>query len=162
MATRTAPAVDGTPNVEQVSFRFIDRSGDKRAVSIEIALATVDADIETLAAALAANTNASLYEIVRSQKYYSPPVSTNATAAEENSVYDNIVLLAKSNTGDTEELFIPAPERGLFVGDTDNPDAADTDLQAIIAAFEAVASGTKVVVSGRYTERREKNQSVPL
>lgn len=160
--TRTAPTVDGSGNVRQVSFRLIDVSGDKRAVAVEVGIAVAAGLIEALGAALALATNSSLYAIYDTMQYYSPAVASNADAAEENSVYDNIVLLAKSNTNESEDLFIPAPIRDLFVGDTDNPDAASPELQAVITAYEAVATGTKTVVAARYTERREKNQSVPI
>jgi len=159
--TRTAPPVDGTGNVRMVSMRFMDVSGDKRAISVEVGIATSAALIEALVAAMAAAVNATLYAVFDTMQYYSPAVATNALAAEENSVYDNIVLLAKSNTNQSEDLFIPTPIRDLFVGDTDNPDNTSAELQAIITAYQAVATGTKVVVAARYTERREKNQSVP-
>jgi hypothetical protein len=157
---RTAPTVDDTPNVRTVSIRLIDASGDKRAVSFEIGIAETAADIEALVADYATQTNANIYAVHVSDQYTSAALASDATQAEENSVYDNIVLLAKSATGDTEELFVAAPLRGLFVGDTDNPDPLDTDLLDLISKFEAIVSGSKTVVSARFTERREKNQSV--
>lgn len=157
---RSAPTIDGTPNYRTVSLRLIDVSGDKRAVSFEVGIAVADALIEALVAAYAAVTNAVVYAVLVQDQYYSAAVASNAVQAEENSVYDNIVILAKSDTNDSEELFIVAPERSLFIGDTDNPDA--TALATLIAAWEAILTGSKVAVSARFTERREKNQSVPL
>jgi len=157
---RTAPTVDGSGNVRNLSIRMIDVSGDKRAVAFELGLAVTAAEIEAFVAAYAAVTNALVYAVHDTQLYTSPAIASGAVAAEENSVFDNIVILAKSNTNESDELFIPAPERTLFVGDTDNPDAAA--LAALIALWEPLLSGTKVAVSARFTERREKNQTVPL
>lgn len=157
---RTAPTIDGTPNFKKVSLRTIDVSGDKRAVSWELDLAATAAEIEALVAAYATRTNANIYSVQVQDIYNAQPLASDAVQAEENSVYDNIVILAKSATNESEELFLVAPTRASFIGDTDNPDA--TTLAALVTAWEATLSGTKLAVSARFTERREKNQTVPL
>lgn len=154
------PAIDGTPNKKTVSFRMIDVSGDLRTVTIEVALASTDAEIAALGAALGAATNANIYEAKVVADYIAQPTASTAVADEENSVYDNIVLLAKSNVGDSSRLFVPAPIRSLFLGDSDTPDPSSAELQAVIDAFEAVSISGYVVVSARYTERREINEAI--
>jgi len=94
------------------------------------------------------------------QPIFSSLTASSAVADEENSVYDNIVLLAKSNVGDSSRLFIPAPVRALFLGDSDTPNPSATELQDVIDAFEAVSISGYVVVSARYTERREINEAI--
>lgn len=154
------PAIDGTPNKKTVSFRMIDVSGDLRTVTIEAALASTDVEIAALGTALAAATNASIYEVKVVSDYISAAIASEALADEENSVYDNIVLLAKSNVGDSSRLFIPAPIRTLFLGDSDTPNPDSTEMQAVIDAFEAVSIAGYTVVSARYTERREINEAI--
>jgi len=157
---RSAPTIDGTPNVRQLSIRTIDKSGDKRAVSFELGLAVAAADIEAFIVWYAAHTNALIYQVVDSLQYSAQAIAASAIAAEENSVFDNIVVLAKSSTNESEELFVVAPKRDLFVGDTDNPDS--TAVAVGTALWEPLLTGTKLAITARYTERREKNQAVAL
>jgi len=161
--TRTAPTVDGTPNLRYATFHFIDVSKDRRSVTIEIDLAATAAEIEALAAALAAASNASLFAIDDRLQYFSPAVAANGVNDDKSeSVYANVVMLAVGNTKQTEDLFIPAPNANIMIEGSDNPDQASAQLMAIATAYEALATGTKVVTGVRYTERREKNSSVPF
>lgn len=158
---RTAPPVNGTPNLKRVSWAMIDASGDKRSVSMEVDLAATDVTIEAVTAAIAAATNASIYKVTVEDVYNSIPAVSDADELEENSVFDNIVLLMKDATNRSQNFFLPAPKRENFVGDSDNPDPASTMLGDWRDGVNNLAFGVTSPVSLRYTERREKNQSVP-
>jgi len=159
--TRNAPPVDGTPNKRMVTFRFIDVSNDIRSIAIEVDLNATAAEIEALAAALQVGSNASLFEVQDKLLYTAQALAANGVNDDKSeSVFANVVMLAKSATGDSENLFVPAPTAAIMVEGSDNPDQASTELLAIATAFEALAVGSKLVTSVRYTERREKNSSV--
>ena len=140
---------------------MLDASGDKRSVSLEVDLAATNLTIEAVTAALALATNASIYKVTVEDVYNSVPAVSDADELEENSVFDNIVLLMKTADNRSQNFFLPAPKRGNFVGDSDNPDPASTLLGDWRDGVNNLAFGTSSPVSLRYTERREKNQSVP-
>jgi len=73
---RTAPTVDGSGNVRNLSIRMIDVSGDKRAVAFELGLAVTPAEIEAFVAAYAAVTNALVYAVHDTQLYTSPAIAS--------------------------------------------------------------------------------------
>lgn len=157
---RTAPAVNGTPQFKKVSFRWIDFSGDKRSDSLQIPAAATDAQIEAMAEALADGSNASLYAVVPEFWYNSTPDKTNAVNEPKDSVFDNMVMLAKTAANLSQRGFIPAPIDGLFAPTTDQPNPASTELVAIMTAFLALVGAGYSIVSLRYTERREINEAV--
>lgn len=165
---RTAPTVSGTPVLKQVSLRWIDVSGDKRADSYTFFPAATDAQIEAFAAAMGAGSNANLYEVVVQDAYSDLPDANDATNATKESLFDNIVILAKNALKQTDDLFIPAPIAAMLIdngaGDSDEIDPTSVALNDIITAFMALrnvgAAATYEVVSGRYTERKEVNKKV--
>lgn len=157
---RSAPTVDGSPNLKKVSMTFVDRSNDQRSVSMYVEGAATAAQIEGLVAAAAAASNANIFRVEVSDVYNSPKVASQALAAEENSVYDNIVLLMKESDNPAGmDAFLPAPKRALFVGDSDNVDNVAALYTAWRDAAVLVGLGTLVPISVRYTERREKNEA---
>ena len=162
MATRTAPAVNGTPNVLQVSIRWIDVSGDLRAVSIDADPGATNAEIEALVDNLQTMSNASIYRVEVSQVYNSIPSVASATAGIYPSVFDNVVLLLKTPDNQSTNVFIPAPDATVMSSSSDTPLTAP--LLAIAASITNVLEGTGTedwnLVSARFTERREKNQRV--
>ena len=87
---RTAPAVDGTPDFQKVSFAWIDASGDLRSDSLQVPAAATSAQIEAFAEALADISNAVLYKIEVSAVYNSVPDKSSAVEAPKDSVYDNL------------------------------------------------------------------------
>jgi len=158
---RTAPTVSDPPAGDKsVTAKMIDRSGDLRSVSFPVSDAATSAQIEAFIVALAAATNANIYSVKVVQELAVAAVAGSALAAEENSVHDNIVLHAKDALNNSFRMFIPAPVRGLFNADTDNPDPLDNELIAVKDAWEVLNNAT--TISYRYTERREKNESVRI
>jgi len=157
---RTAPAVDGTPNLRKVSLRYVDVSKDSRTVSNYLEGAATDAQIEAHVADAGAVTNANLYEVQVTDIYRAAKLASAAVAAEENSVFDNVVILYKEADNPAGmNGFIPAPVRGIFIGDSDNVDNADVDYIAFKTTLGAILLGTMVPITVRYTERREINDA---
>lgn len=159
---RTAPAVNGTPLYKSVSLRWIDASGDLRTDTINLPTATTDAQIEALADTMSDISNASLYSVEVGLQYASNPDKDDAVDAVKDSVYDNIVLLAKTAAGDSRRTFLPAPEAGVFVPGTDQIDPTNADLAAWFAAMLAPLGVSYDIISARYTERREINERVKI
>jgi len=157
---RSAPTVDGTPNLKKVSMTFVDRSNDQRTVSQYIESTATAAQIEGLVVAAAAASNGNIFRVEVSDVYNAPKVSSQALAAEENSVFDNVVLLMKESDNPAGmDAFLPAPVRAVFVGDSDNIDNTAALYTAWRDAAVLVGLGTLVPISVRYTERREKNEA---
>lgn len=160
--TASAPTVDGTPLYDKVSIHYVDASGDTRSDSIQIDPGTTDAQVQTMVGLIQGNSNASIYKVERTATYASIPNPTNAVAAVYPSVYDNVVLLFKTPLNASQNVFIPAPDTDIMPTDSDTPDMAaliPTSV-AIINVLEGLGTVEWSGVSGRFTERREKNQRV--
>lgn len=159
--TRTAPTVDGSITGQRVSFRLIDSRGDRRSVSARSLTAVTDADVEALAVALQAATNASLYSVTITDLYEGLALGSNAVEAVVESVYDNVSINFKDVPGDRQQtMFIPAP-LGDYILDGDVVDTADTVYTAVRDAFDTVLGGNYDAVTVTFTERRDKNDKVP-
>lgn len=157
---RTAPAVDGTPSLRKVSLRYVDVSKDSRTISNWLEGSATDAQVEAHVVAAGAASNANLYEVQVTDVYRAAKLASAAVAAEENSVFDNVVILYKESDNPAGmNGFIPAPIRGLFIGDSDNIDNVDTDYVAFKTTLGAILLGTMVPITVRYTERREINDA---
>jgi hypothetical protein len=158
---RTAPDVEGTVTQTRVSWRFIDVSGDRRAVSLICDPAITNATLEAATEAIGEATNANLWEVTRTQVWGSLPVASAAAAEREDTVYNNIVILYKAPGGDSRDFFIPAPVHGMFVGETDNVNNASSIYETVRDTVEACLTNAFEPVTARYTERREINKAVP-
>jgi hypothetical protein len=159
---RTAPAVNGTGTYKKVQFSWIDASGDIRSDSIQLPQAATNAQIEAIADTVSDVSNASLYKIEVGEVYNSIADKDDAVDAVKDSVFDNLVILAKTALNASSRVFVPAPEGALFVAGTDQIDPTNADLAAVLAAMLAALGITYEVVSIRYTERREINESVKI
>jgi len=155
---RTAPTVDGTPNVGRLTLRVIDASGDKRAESIEISPTAADGDIEAIVVAYALRSHVNVYSVERHAVYAAPATAGDATTGEKSdSVADGINYLFVSNTMESEGFRLMAPVASQMIGDSD---AVEPVAGAAFGALvEAVLTGTKVLVSAQYTERKEKQNN---
>jgi len=162
MATRTAPAVTGSANIMYVSFHFIDASGDKRSCSLMTDLAITDVQIEAVAVAVQAATNASLWKVEQTFAWAGLARVGNATNTARPSVYSNVVLLYKNATQQSQNAFIPAPLETLFIAGSDNVDKTDALFTAFASATQTALGDTYESISTRYSEHREINQSTPL
>lgn len=161
--TRSAPTLDGgTPTRIRLSVRLMDAGGEKRAVALDIPGQTTKLQMDTYINTMQALSNATIYEASVTDVYGSVPQESNAeTDSPYVSVKDNLVLLCKNvalNKG--QDAFIPAVE-GIVVLDGDVVDTTDTDYIAFRDAVVAVLGAGYSAVSARFTERRDKNDSVP-
>ena len=70
---RTVPTIVDPPGGDKfVSFSFIDASGDQKAVSFEVSDAATSVQIEAFVAAVAAASNANIWEARITQRLTSP------------------------------------------------------------------------------------------
>lgn len=155
---RTAPTVDGSGNYRLLTLRLIDASGDKRSESIEISPTADVADIEALVASYATRTHGNVYAVKDQMVYNSPASAATATTGEKSSsLADGINFLFVSATNESEDFRLMAPVASQMVGEGDAPDA--TAGAAFGALVEPILTGTKVLVSAQYTERKEKRNN---
>lgn len=155
---RTAPTVDGTPNVARLGISLIDVSGDIRSESVEISPTADDADIEALVAAYAARSNAVIYEVRREQVYAG--AKSKATALNQPksaSLADGINFLFVGLTRESEDFRLMAPIASQLIDGSDSVEAVNA--AAFGALVAAVLTGTKTLVSAQYTERKEKQNN---
>jgi len=157
--TRTAPAVNGTPQYQLASFAFVDVSGDVRSVAIQGPAAATNAQWEAIAQAFEDATQASNWQINVQFVYEGDKDPGSAVAGSRDSVYDNVTNLLKNTARVSRDVFIPAPASEIMNGDLDEINAASTELAAFYTALLAVSTGF-TVRSARYTERREINKRV--
>lgn len=159
--TRTAPTVNGTPTYVNVSVKFVDSRGDKRSVSFRSDPAILPATVEALVVALQAATNASIYAVGVTEVYGSNALASNGADAVFESLFDNIAINFKDTSiGKQQTTYIPAP-LGVLVGEGDVVDTANALYTAVRDAYDASLDTGYAPVTARFTERREKNDSVP-
>jgi hypothetical protein len=157
---RTAPTYTGTPGYVIVSFRFIDANGNLTSTPYITTLArATTGNIEAMAAALAAASNANLYDIVLETHTDGARVSTTALDAPRESANDVIITLVREPTSrKTQEVTIPAPLDSIFTADTNVIDTANTDYQDVNTAANALLPDAYTFVSVRFSEHRKINQ----
>jgi len=160
--TRTAPTVDaGTDTYVRISFGLIDSRGDKRSISIRVESIAALAEVESLTAAIQAATNASVYRVGLNYVYEGEALGSNAVEAVVESVYDNVAINFKDVAGNRQQtVYIPAP-LGDIILDGDIVDTVDTIYTDVRDAYDTVLAGDYTPITARFTERRDKNDSVP-
>lgn len=162
---RSAPTIaSATPTVMQLSLRWMDASGDTRADSHNIALAdATDAKVEAYVAAVAAISNAVLYEVQKTFVWGDVPDKDDAVNAPKDSASDNLVVQLKNPTRQSVRGYIPAPDDAILVAGTDQIDPTNADLATYLTALLGLyAAGSYSVVGARYNERRETNEQVKI
>jgi hypothetical protein len=159
---RTAPTFDGTPTYVIVSFRWIDANGQLESTPYLTTLArATTGNIEAMADALVAASNANLYDIVLETHTSGNASASTATEAPRESVNDFINTLVRDPASrKTQEVAIPAPLDSLFVAGTNIPDTTVTEYQAVNTAANALLPDAYVFVSARFAEHKKVNQKV--
>lgn len=157
---RTAPTVDGAPAEKAVVFSFIDHSGDERSVRNIIPSDATPAQIEAVVAQMAANSNANVYRVKVEDVYAGAKDASIAVNQTNPSVFSNIVVLMKVSSLISQQAYLPAPE-GVLIPSGDVVDTANTDYIAWRDAYLTMLGTGYVAQSVRFTERREKNDSIP-
>jgi hypothetical protein len=162
--TRTAPLVDGLGGTYKVvSFRWADYTGEKRTDSYRVDAAAVAGEIEALAVALQAGSNATLYEIQVAEHYVSVPIpSLNADEAVWENAASNVVIQYKHPTLESIRCFVPSPDNAMFVEGTENVDPANAEFLAIRLAFGVLQDIEYRAVGVRFTHRLQINQQETL
>lgn len=151
-----------TPTLKRVSFRYIDISGDKISHSLQLSPTATLAQIQALAAAIGAASNASLYEIGSEDVWATVPSASNALdATKSNSVYDHIIAQYKNAANQGTRIYVPAPVDAAFQADTDNVDPADALITALKTAGDALLS-SYTAIGYRFNETREINSQVRI
>lgn len=158
----TAPDVTGAAVFRQVSFRYIDASGDKKAHSIQVAPTVTPAQIQALGVALGAATNANLYGIRISDAWEAVAQRAPALqASRSESVSDHFVIQYGNAINQSERVYIPAPIEAMFNAGSDLADITDATLDAVFTAITPILS-TYLAKSVRYNENDETNASVKI
>lgn len=155
---RTAPTYTGTPTYVVVSYRWIDANGRLNSTPYITTLArATTANIEAMAAALAAASNASLYDIVLETHSAGAMSSANAVEESRESVNDHVNTLARDPVSrKTQEVDIPAPIDAMFIEGTDVVDwENNTVYQAVNSAANALLPDAYEFVSVRFSEHRK-------
>lgn len=161
MAIALGLTVDGTPNIRTISIRFVDATGDKRAVSFPLFSGATDSAINAFVQEFATLTQAVIWSVEIKQVYGVVPTTAGATNDAHNSVFDNIVVLYKDGSGISTDLFIPAPIASLILAG-DVVDVANTGFNSLTGALINAISTIGTPVTARFTERREINTTVPM
>lgn len=153
--TRTAPDFTGTADERNVTLHFIDTSEDYYSqVLTELPNAATDAQVEAIAAAFQAASQASLWKIQDSFLYVGAALASNAESGLRSNSADGINILYK-NGADGVTYRLPAPVPATMDGSTDVVDPTSTELLAINTAVEAAVTGY-VAQSAMFTGRRDR------
>lgn len=162
----SAPDTTLPATLKRLSVRMIDQTGDVRTDSYDFDVSVTALQITAFVLALAVLTQADIYEVSVSEVWASVADAGNALTGSRDSVFDNMVFLAKNAIKDSVNFYVPAPLDSLFLPETDEI-AVDTDLSNLFTAFLALQNaGTlrpdMTLVSGRYTERKEINKKIKI
>jgi len=158
--TRTAPAFTAAATRRVITLHLIDASGDTYPESFDVAIAATAASIEAWAAAYAAASQASLYEITEELFRTGDADPDNAETDQRNSSRQGINILFKipaTGVSTSERLVSPIP--AVMQGNQDIPLATSTELAAVITT-SLVLLPSYAAQSVRYTERREKGNAL--
>lgn len=158
---RTAPTYTGTPTYVVVSFKWIDANGQLDSTPyITTAARATPTNVEAMAVALAAASNANLYDIVNEQ--HTGALSASPAAAVEEpreSVKDVINTLQRDGvTRQTQEVVIPAPLDALLVAGSNDPDIDNALYQAVNTAADLLLPTGYAPISVRFSEHKGTNK----
>ena len=161
MANRTAPTIDGSPTFKRLSIKYIDFSGDERSTAIRIDAAATPAQIEALVAAANAASNANPFQVTVSEVYAGDPDVVVGMNEVFSSVFDNVVIGCGDVTVNAQQQgYIVAPQ-GSLIPTGDTVDTSNGNYTAFRDALLTLLGGSYAAKTARFTERREKNDSVP-
>jgi len=163
--TRTAPdiVVDGA-NAILFTIHLIDTSGDYYTESIRVAAEETDANLEAIADAYQAATQASIWKLSKTAIYEGDDDPDNAEALFRGSIADGINMLWRDpSTGNTVSPRLIAPVAAVMQGNQDIPLLTGTPLEALAVALGNVL-GTAEFQQMQFTERKERknNQTVKV
>lgn len=145
-----------------VSYRWIDANGQLESTPY---LTTQDrataVNVEAMADALVAASNANLYDIVLELHTAGNASASTATEAPRESVHDFINTLVRDPASrKTQEVAIPAPLDSLFLAGTNIPDITVVEYQAVNTAANNLLPAAYAFISVRFAEHKKVNQKV--
>lgn len=149
------------PSFVRVGLSFIDANGGQDSASwITTVARATDANINAMAAAIGAASNASVFEIRKEVVMADNPGSpSNAVEAPRESVKDHILILFRHpSTRMTQEGVIPAPLDAIMVPETNDVDVTNALYLAVETATENLLDASYDVVSTRFNETKKINK----
>lgn len=152
--TRTAPAVNGTPNYKRVSVTVYDYTGEQRTDSYQLDADATVAEIEAFVTALQATTNATIWRVQVSDVYNSVGDPSNALEEVWEEASSNVVLLAKNASNASIDFYIPSPINAMFIEGTESIDPSNASLASLLGSILPMKDGYSFV-SARFTSRRD-------
>ena len=152
-----------TPDRFKVSFRWIDATGDPRAVSITLNSAPSFVNLEAFIVKQAAQSNANMYAVHYNQVWGLVTGDlSDAINATRASVSQVLHITARNATGDKREMYLPAPIEASFVANTDTPDMTDAAMIALVADFVNLLPVGFAANTIKFAGHQEKNQVVKI
>jgi len=157
IGTRTAPTVSGTPTTKLVSYSVVDITGDKRSHSFVVAGAATNAQIEALIAAIQGGSASSVFEVRITDLYAGAANLNNASADGRPSADDKMyITLRDAANRVTKRLYVPSPEAGLFVANSEEIDISVAQFTALTAALTPLL-GSFTFSTVAFVEHQESN-----
>lgn len=158
MATSTFPLVTGTPTGASATIHLVDASGDLWAENVDIAPTAAAGDVQGLAESYQAASNASVYQVSRTQIWRGTADPDNATAAYRGVVESGINMLFRNDDNFTRALRLVAPIAAVMQGNQDIPLMSATEMVALLTDYLTLSSGFDLDTA-QYTGRRERRNN---
>jgi len=157
--SRSAPTVNGTPTKTTLSMSFFDADEGDTTVTFQIANGTTDADIEALAAAAQAGSNASLYDVSIQESYSGIGLASNAAADDYVSVKDAVRFSNKNlATNAYIRAYLPAPLGNMVYNKT--VVTSDTEYAAWRDAVIAVLPSGYAALNAGFVQNVQRDKGV--
>lgn len=158
----TAPDVTAAATFVRVHFKYIDANGQLGSDSyVTTVAAATNANVNAVAEAIGAASNANLYEVSIEPVWAAFPVAATAVEEPRESVKDNIVTLWRDNaTRNTQDAYIPAPLDSLFLVGTNDVDPTQTEYLAVELAFNNLLPAAYGAISVRFSEHKGVNKKI--
>lgn len=150
--------VTTTPDYQIVTLRYIDSNGVKDAYNIRTTIGrATSAVIEGVVAAVAAATNAAIYEVdVKSVWAAGTASPSSALDAIKPDARDVIERLQRDNSsGKTQYAYIPAPLDAIFIPTTNTVDIENALYVAFEEAIDLLLPAAYNPVSVRFAQHKE-------
>jgi len=158
-AVPTFPDVEAAATYRQITLQVIDASGDKDAVGFLVPVATTVAQINTIAEAYQAATQASVYGVMSTLFWEGDADPDNADTLARNQASQGINLLFKDiSSRMTAPVRVVAPVPATLQGNQDIPLLSSDELTNLITAVLAVKT-TFDFQRAQYTDRRERKNN---
>jgi len=158
--TGTFPNAELDPTTSALTtLHLVDASGDLYTESILSTAPVTGTQLNSLAVAYQAATNASLYKVSSTSVWEGDLDPDNAVAAFRASSKDGINLLFKNlTTLDTYSGRVIAPIDTIMQGNQDIPLITAMALSDLILEYLAILAGYNLQ-SAQFTERRERSNN---